>query len=255
MTDTVGRSALAMYDLAPIRPAVDALWAAVRERVAWIDSPLEWDVDLHRLWSSSELVVSQTCGWPLVTSLAPLMDAGDVRVLGTFVHDIPEAEGHTYRSVLVAGDPSAMRASSTGRAAVNSFDSLSGWVSLRWGVLGSAAAWPGEVVITGSHAASLAAVADGKADIASLDAVTWALSTLYRPELTAQVTVVGHGPRVPCLPLIAGRSVTDERAAQLRVAFAEAVAAPAAAPIRAATLIERFVPLDRSEYDVVRSLA
>lgn len=255
MTGVARRAALAMYALAPIRPAVEALWSALRARVDWLSAELEWDVDLHELWTSPALEVSQACGWPLVTSLAPLVRRGDVHVVGAFVYDIAQADGPTYRSVLVAREPVDPGALRMHRAAVNGFDSLSGWVSLRWGALGGAGEWPGTVVVTGAHLDSLRAVVDGEADLASLDAVTWALLERHHPELTERVVVVGNGPRVPCLPLIAGPVVGAAGVDELRAALGSIAADPAASAIRSALLIDGFVPLDGSAYEGLHSLA
>jgi ABC-type phosphate/phosphonate transport system substrate-binding protein len=54
---------------------------------------------------------------------------------------------------------------------------------------------------TGSHRASAAAVADGRADYAAIDAVTWAMiARIDTPDLH----VIGHTAPTPALPFIAG---------------------------------------------------
>ena len=71
-----------------------------------------------------------------------------------------------------------------------------------------------DVCWTGSHAASLDAVRDGRAVVASIDAVSWAHLD------HAGLSVVGSGPRVPCLPLVTSASSSDALVDELRGAFA-----------------------------------
>jgi ABC-type phosphate/phosphonate transport system substrate-binding protein len=225
-----------MYPFPEWRPATEALWAAVRRRLPDLPELMGWaDDDVHALWHDPTMVVSQACGWPLVTELA-----GTVRVIGAFRYRTRRWSGDHYRSVVVARR--AGREPLTGRAAVNSTASLSGWLSLVT-FLGRA---PADVTLTGSHLASLVAVRDGAAAIASIDAVTFAYAERHRPDLVAGLTVVGDGPRVPCLPLIAPVAATDERIASLRGAFA--AAATDETDAAATLLIDGFTPLDATDY-------
>ena len=182
-----------MYPFPEWRGATETLWAAVRRHVPDLPLLAAWDaeVDVHALWRSPSMAVSQTCGWPLVTGLMGL-----VRVVGTFRYRTRRWSGDRYRSVIVARRGADTPCSGT--AAVNGRDSLSGWVSL----VAFLPREPDDVLVTGSHLASLAAVVDGTASFASVDAVTFAYAELQRPDLVAGLTVVGEGPCVPCLPLI-----------------------------------------------------
>lgn len=243
-----------MYGFAPLQPHLEHLWSLVVRKVPALPTALEWDVDLHAQWRDPSLALSQTCGWPVVTELSDLVESGSVRVLGTFVPAIPDVEDHTYRSVLVAR--SRLHESFAGaHAAVNSMASLSGWVSLVYAVHGAVARWRGEVTVTGSHAASLVAVRDGLADVASIDALTFALHCRWFPDVVAGLHVVGHGPRVPCLPIIAGPASAAIATDDLRKALRDAVLDPSSQAAREALLIREFVPLDASDYAPVRALA
>ena len=197
--------------------------------------------DVHALWHDPSLVLSQSCGWPLVTELDGL-----VSTIGTFAYDIPGGYDGYYRSVLVSSGPATPEDLSRATAAVNGFASLSGWISLRAALGGDETSRV--IVETGSHVASLAAIRDGRADVAAIDGVTYALVARDRPELLDGVCVVGSGPRVPCLPLIGPRSWDGTTVAEVRAAITGAVARPDLAGVRAALLIERFVPLDAGDY-------
>ena len=56
------------------------------------------------------------------------------------------------------------------------------------------------IMVTGSHEASVAAVAEGLADLAAIDCVSFALLERGRPELIERVAVVAESPRSPSLP-------------------------------------------------------
>ena len=196
-------ASLAMYDLAEVRPATDALWGtiAIELRRRGVDAPndLRHDLEAPRVWRHPDLLLGQACGWPLVTELG---DA--VRVVGTFAYRVDVAAGPTYRSEFVTTVDEARRGAplQTLRAAVNSYDSLSGWISLA----GASDEWPGGTILTGSHVSSLAVLRSGRAGVASIDAVTLELVREWRPQLLHGLAVAGYGPRLPCLPLIhAGR--------------------------------------------------
>lgn len=236
-----------MYGFVPVRPHLEHLWRLVVGAVPALPRTLEWDVDLHAQWRDPALALSQTCGWPVVTELSDLVASGAVRVLGTFVPAIADVDGHTYRSVLVARSPEP--GSLVGvRAAVNSTASLSGWVSLVHAVHGAGERWRGDVLVTGSHAESMVAVRDGRADVASIDALTFALQCRWFPDVVAGLHVVGHGPRVPCLPIIAGPAASEVPIATLRGALRTAVLDPSSTAARDALLIRDFVPLDAADY-------
>jgi ABC-type phosphate/phosphonate transport system substrate-binding protein len=231
-----------MYDLPEIVPAVDAFWSGIARRLTSAGVPdvptsLRWGGDLYaEHWLHPQLLLSQSCGWPLVDRLD-----GRVAVVGAFTYaGVSDATGR-YRSVLVTRAGDAERPLAGRRVAVNGYDSLSGWVSL-----GAAVAPLGPVLLTGAHVHSVAAVADGRADLACIDGVTWHLLGRYRPAATAPLTVVGHGPLIPCLPLVT-HPTRGPGVEVLRTALVGS---------SDVTLgIDGFVPLDAADYDPVRNLA
>lgn len=232
-----------MYDFDELRPAWNELYAAAAERVAGAPPWLSWGRDAAMSWFDPQLALGQTCGWPLVTELAPR-----VRVIGTFAHLLgdPAVPSAWYRSVLIAREPRPLSSFTNARAAVNGFDSLSGWISLR-----VATQFAGTAIVTGAHRASIGSVAAGYADIASIDAVTWACAQTLWPEETQALVAVGHGPLVPCLPLITSATASSEQVAMWRLALTAAVAdEPQACR---ALGIAGFVALDLTDYQ--RALA
>ena len=239
-------ASLAMYPFPALRPAYERLWDGIRSRLSFEAPGLDWELPASEACRREDLLLGQTCGWPLITELA-----GSVVVVGTFDCDVEGAVDGTYRSVLTSNRTSAVdevirRPGLT--VAANSPDSLSGWISLR-AAAGAADVVLDRVLWTGSHAASVVAVGDGRADLASIDAVTWA-------HLDDQRTVVvGQGVRVPCLPLVTSASMALATRAELRVALAEAIDDPAMAATCARLRVRHFLDRDLADYQGLAALA
>lgn len=244
-------ASLAMYPFDGLRSAYDALWTAIRDRLraAGVDDVpdhLDWDVDLHASWADPQLLLGNTCGWPLVTELE-----GTVAVVGSFDMQVPFAADGRYRSVLVAAKPLPLaewRTRPDTVLAVNTLDSLSGWVSLahEWGAV------PDHPMVTGGHLHSMRAVASGAAHVASIDAVSFEHIVQSEP-MTGGVHVIGHGPVVPTLPLVCAAQHAHLVPA-VRDAVAGAVADPSLRDVVATLRIRGFVPLDRSAFDHLPAL-
>lgn len=221
-------ASLAMYPFESLRGSYDQLWARIAEHLHGAPPNLDWSLDHLAAARRPDVVLGQTCGWPLVTVLD-----GAVDVVGAFDMDVPGASEACYRSVIIAGPHH------DAPIAVNGTDSLSGWVS--WCAVRGV---PTSPLITGTHESSVLAVADGRASAASIDAVSWAHVRVVHPDAIARVTVVAHGPRVPTLPLVT-RHGGD--VAALRTAIVAAVA-DAPADLLARLRIRSFQPLDVDDY-------
>jgi ABC-type phosphate/phosphonate transport system substrate-binding protein len=232
-----------MYPFQPLRPAWEHLWAAVHARAPWTPAALTWQRTEPDHWTDPACAVSHVCGWP-VASTRP----ETVAVVGAFTLALPEAEGHRYRSVLVASRRGELAGFVTAETTVaaNSDDSLSGWVSLQAATVGVGRPWPGRVRWTGSHLESVRAVHAEQADLASIDELTWAHLRRLEPRLVDGLHVIGRGPWTPSPAIVTSTGRVDE----LRRAFAGAMEDPATRPARAALLLAGFVPIDHTEYVV-----
>ena len=141
-----------------------------------------------------QLIFGQTCGYPYWKSLR-----GRVALIATPTYGFDGCEGADHCSFLVArrgharGGLAGFRG---GRAAINARDSNSGANLFRAAIAPLARGRPffGQVVVTGAHALSLAALVEDRADIAALDCVSFALLLRGRPELVERVEVVGRTP-------------------------------------------------------------
>jgi len=140
-------------------------------------------------------------------------------------------------------------------AAVNAPDSLSGWVSLLAATVGPGATWTGPVCWTGGHEASLRALQDGRADIASVDALSLAYLGQHDPAVIAGLHEIGRGPWVPSLPVVVPTGTPPVRIDELRHAIAAALSDPSLAEACGKLLLDGFVALGGSAYTSLLALA
>lgn len=253
-------ASLPMYDADP--GAVDAWWRAIAralraQGVGEVPERLERPATLDAHWRDPRLLLSQTCGYPLVTTLSTT-----VQVVGAFRYTAPGCAGIAYRSELVARVDDAQGIEHyRGRvAAVNALDSHSGWNALRGLVapLAPDGTFFGDRVVTGSHRASLAAVRAGVADIAAIDCVSLAGFRRHDPALLRGLHVVGSTARAPGLPLVTSRLTSPAELDALRRALQAACGDASAAAARESLFIDGFEPADLQAWqDIadVRSLA
>ena len=250
-------ASLGMYDPRWLHHANDRLWQAIATRLRDlgmedVPSRLSRDRPLDAIWTASDLLLGQTCGYPLTTRLD-----GAVTLVATPIYDAPGCQGAWHRSALIVrrDDPAQDMAALFGRrAAINARDSNTGMNLLRAAVAPHARAgrFFGAVLETGAHARSLWAVIGGRADLAAIDAVTLALLRDRYPALDRRVRVLDWTAQTPGLPLItrAGRSPDA-----LRRALADVLADPALRETRAALRLIDITVVERSAYDAVPALA
>ncbi|MGX5102806.1 phosphate/phosphite/phosphonate ABC transporter substrate-binding protein [Enterobacter cloacae] len=229
-----------------------ALWLAVKRVLATrgvsVDRDPGWpESDLLTHWQQPALILSQTCGYPLVTQLP------DVQVVGCFHYTAPGCEGIQYRSFLAVReeDRHLTLADFRGRRAVcNSADSQSGFNALRKKVapLSSDGPFFSQTVFSGSHRQSLIAVKRGAGDIAAIDCVTWALLQRHEPERLAGLAVIDRTPLTPGLPLITSHNTSSETLNDIRDALRVLVSSPEYREVCDAVLISGFSVVSRQAY-------
>ena len=250
MSDHIAQ--LPMYDWPEVRAATDALWATIHTALQkrGIASPdaLDRGQATETTWLSPRLLLSQTCGLPLVQDLRD-----QVTVLGRFTYQDLPATGD-YHSVIVVREsdsidhPEDLRGQ---RAAINHEDSYSGCLTLkRWaGNQTGETAFFASVIATGSHRDSVCAVANGLADTAAIDHVSWCLAKRVEPA-TQRLSVVAKTDDRPGLPLITQTGHDTQTLASFHSALDEAVTM--LDPVsRSALGITSFVPAYVHDYDVI----
>lgn len=250
-------ASLGMYDPRWLHHANDRLWQAIATRLrdlgmAAVPSRLARDRPLDAIWTASDLLLAQTCGYPLTTRLD-----GIVTVVATPIYDAPGCAGAWHRSALIVrrDDPAQDVAALRGRnVAINARDSNTGMNLLRAAVapLARAGRFFGAVIETGAHARSLWAVIGGQADLAAIDAVTLALLRDRYPALDRRVRVLDWTAATPGLPLVTGAGRSPD---SLRAALADVVTDPALGETRAALRLNDITVVERGAYDAVPALA
>ena len=241
---------LPMYDWPEVREATDAWWAGLARhlRGSGFKAPgrLTRGGGASTHWQRSDLLVSQTCGYPLTHDFR-----GRLEVLATPVYDVEGCSGPSYSSLIVVpadGGVSRLEDLQGATAAYNAADSLSGYLALKcvFAPLGRNKRFFGRLAESGSHRASMQLVCEGKADVAAIDCVSFALARRHRPELAAGVAVIARGPAASALPYVtaAGRPAGDIE--RLKHALSAAAADPALAGAREALFIAglEFLPPD-----------
>lgn len=250
---------LPMYN---VTQGLDARWKALLNRavallkadgftdsVTVLDDPGERLTDL---WQRPELLLSQTCGYPLMTTLPP-----SLQLVGAPVFDVAGCDGASYQSVIVVSaaayrDGARALSSCRGlRAAHNSADSHSGYNTFRDAIapLADGHAYFASVIETGSHFASLQALADERADIAAIDCVTLAFVEDAFPSLVGKWHRIGTTASAPSLPFIASAHVDAALMRALRSALARAISEDVAAG--GALGLRHIAPISREAYQAI----
>ncbi|WGV17782.1 phosphate/phosphite/phosphonate ABC transporter substrate-binding protein [Fuscovulum ytuae] len=198
-------ASLPMYDRPELRAETDRYWALIREElsargIAAPEALRRGDAMLMPHWESADLILSQTCGFPYRARLH-----GRVDLVGTPDFGNEGCAPGYYRSILIAraDDPRGDFAAFDGaRIAFNDGLSQSGWAApINHAAMHDIRLLPG--VETGSHRASFLAVAEGRADLAAIDALTWSLISEF--EDVSGVKVIGATDPTPALPYITAK--------------------------------------------------
>ncbi len=211
------------YDLPSVRWANDAIW-----RATGFPGDLDRMTPLEEQWRSEELLVSQACGLDLFLSGA------QIQPVTAPVFDLDCEPGH-YFSYFV-GSPSGR----TG--AVNSLSSRSGWLALL------EVCDPTEIVLTGSHTASLDALRSGQADCACIDAVTWKILERDDPESISGVEIIDRTSSAPAPPYVAREQNRERVVSGLRKALED----PRTSRAMDALIMDGCVAVDLACYETIR---
>ena len=199
-------ASMPMYDWPEVTHIWDGFWEQLRKALQrhGIEVPSVLSRgDPWAVWQSPNLLISQTCGWPLVRYLTD-----NAVVLGAFDFGLNGCGPGEYNSVIVARSGVWQDLHANGLPACNDTGSQSGYRVL--------AGHPhlADAQITGSHRASVKAVANGKADFAAIDAMSWRLAEAFEPAAN-RLEVVHKTSATPGLPLITskGADISTLRAA------------------------------------------
>ena len=199
-----------MYDRPEMVGANDRYWSLIRDalsdrRIAAPDR-LTRGIDEWKLWLHPELVLAQTCGLPYRIRLH-----GNVRLVATPIYDLPCEPGYYFSVIIARADDSrsAPAEFDGARLAFNGQCSQSGWAApLEWASRNGIGF--GTTIPTGSHAASSLAVAEGRADLAAIDALNWNMMKRWDSH-AADLREVARTIPTPALPYICANGSDGNR--------------------------------------------
>lgn len=215
-------SDLSMY-LAPAR--------VLQAQQAWLQRILEimgerrgqkQIVDLAAHWLSPDLLLSQTCGYPLVTSLR-----GKVRLVGRPGYELTHSSAGDHCSLLLCRDDSVitdLAGFKGGHGLINAHDSNSGMNLFRHTLAGlDSNGFFSKVSFTGSHRESLRRLKNSDGDLASIDSVTYDYLARDNSDEVEGLRILARSVRSPCLPYITSIRRTTAEADSIRKAMNEAL--------------------------------
>jgi len=252
-------ASLPMYDVPRLRPAIDAWWAAIasaliQDGVSGVPAHLDRRPDYPAVWRRSDLLISQTCGYPLTHEFKDTL-----QVVAVPIYDCQGCEGPDYSSAIVvrAHDRADQLEDLRGRcAAFNSPDSLSGHLALRcvFAPLAVDGRFFGRTVRSGSHQHSLELVCAGAADVAAIDCVSLALARRHQRELCDGLRVICFSPLAPALPYVTRANMAETDVSRLRKALARVSCDPKLAVVRSSLYIDRLEFVTTAAYHRVLQL-
>ena len=195
-------ASLMMYGRGELADANDRFWDLIRANLeaAGVLAPgqLSQSVEEMAVWFDPDLVLSQTCGMPFRVMLHD-----KVQLVGTPNYGLEGCAAGQYRSAIVVrkDDPrGALAAFENAVFAYNQTMSQSGFAAPYFHAK-SQGVWFKSQLATGGHVMSARAVAEGRADIAALDAVSWRLMQRY-DGFADHLRVLEWTAPTPGLPLI-----------------------------------------------------
>lgn len=206
-------------------------------------------LDLRALWRAPELLLSQTCGYPLMTELR-----GQVQLIGRPRYELPHSSGGQHCSLLLTREDNARTTLADfydSRGVINGHDSNSGMNLLRERLapLQQGGRFFASVDISGAHRESLRWLREDRADLAAIDSVTFDYLARLAPEEVAGLRIVTRSAPSPTLPYIGARALDQARILTIRQAMNGALQD---LPDVAQTLgIREVLPAEEADYQVL----
>jgi ABC-type phosphate/phosphonate transport system substrate-binding protein len=239
-------ASLAMYHYPWTAAAHDRLWVLIRDglRMRGITAPdaLDRTIGHMEAWARPDLTLSQICNLPYRARFQ-----GKVTLIAACDYGLEGAGPGLYYSVLLVrrDDPARTLSEAAGYPmAINEPLSQSGW-----GAPAQFAAAQGlrlnPVLRTGTHAQSMQAVAEGRADLAALDAISFRNFCGHNP-FADRVRILARTHTSPGMTMI---TRAGEDPAPYRAAIAEAIAR-LPAPDRQALGLRGITVLPDAAYDI-----
>lgn len=250
---------LPMYDPPELHATVDAWWRGLArafraEGIPDVPDRLDRSQSLDALWGAPDLLITQTCGYPLVGAWA-----GRLQYLATPRYAAPGCDGANYSSWIVVAADSLARSLENlrgARCSINGRNSHSGYNSLRALVapLASNGRFFGSVRVSGGHSESLAQLGRGEVDVAAIDCVSHALLSRCRPQAIAATRIIGCTVSAPGLPFATRTDAEPELPRRLLAGLMRAFDDPSLASLRDELLIVGLDVLPPGAYGCITEM-
>jgi len=252
-------ASLPMYNWPELRQHTDQWWRVLArsfevEGLAEVPVSLNGHDNAYDDWHHPDLLMSQTCGYPLRHQCRDALT-----VIAVPRYTAEGCEGSNYCSMVVVrkDDRHLSLADFSGRrAAFNGEDSQSGYSALRAVIapLAGGERFFSKTVKTGAHLNSMAAVVEKKADICAIDSVVWGLAQRLFPGLVSKLCVIAQTPMAPSLPYVTSKFCSDEDMQRLPRALLKAAENKDHKGLRAHLLIDGFDVLPQSAYSRIEKI-
>jgi ABC-type phosphate/phosphonate transport system substrate-binding protein len=238
-----------------VSPEAAAIWRTLLERLierARVPvAVIEHDppASIETLWGREDLAAVFMCGLPYARARPPPhLIAAPVPSPASFLQ-----EPRYWSEWIVRTSSPARILSETfgGRLALTVGHSQSGCIAPLTHLMSFEAPTPlyRELIApTQTPLGSLEAVAQGRADVAAIDAYAWALLERFRPQLTRDVRIIDRTLPTPIPVLVASPTMPVRHLQALREAFRMAHTLAALKPALEALRLERFAEVTASDY-------
>ena len=249
-------ASLPMYNLPEMREANARFWAALVEVCradADLDLPTELVSDRAPVPSAIEpdVVFTQTCGYPLQN-----LYRDQAALLARPRYEAPGCEDAHHSAVIVVAAGSrfeSLEALRGAKFALNSVHSNSGMNLPRrlFAPMARGGRFFGEVVTTGGHGPSMTLVADGAADVASIDCLTFAFYSDQRPDFTARLRVLAFTGPTPTIPFVTSASTPPRTREALTRGLFRLASDPRYRPVLAPLRLVGMEPAAQADYAAI----
>ncbi|MEM7799285.1 MAG: PhnD/SsuA/transferrin family substrate-binding protein [Chloroflexota bacterium] len=138
--------------------------------------------------------------------------------------------------------------------AINETTSYSGFHLLRSTLVqrGLTLDYFGEVFVAGAHSKSMRAVAEGEADVATIDHSVFDYVVEAFPGIAGQIKVIGHLGPAPAPPFVVHQSVPEEAKMRLQQGFLALGTDPAFIQLVQRHRLQGLVSINDGYYDAIR---
>lgn len=213
--------------------------------------------DNAELFSSIQMLIGQTCGYPYISSIHKTHNL--VCVPDFNVEGCNEAKYSSWIVTQLSDDRTTLAEFEGATATINNWDSNSGMNVFRQAISKQVfsqsekqTSFFSDVIENGSHLTSIELISCGKADIAAIDAVTWHFALVEGRVDPDKIQIIGQSVQTAGLPFVMNKLIPLDPE-YVRLALNKALDNQPES-IRDFIQINRFTKVTDSDYDLTRAI-